>query len=238
MLKFSNSRNIRFRSITYRSGFVYNWLTKRLYDQKKKFVTISEIVKRYNGNGSKVKVMDIPCGSGYLARFLPENVIYEGWDLNHRFLKKLMKDWSRGKTRPKKLILRQKDIFDFDDYPRVDIIILCDILHHVHPHHADLVENAKNNAKRVIICEPVAVKPEDIHARDKFFRLVMKFAKYLPEKIYKLFDFLFFDNDGINDYERRSAWDHDERSLKKMYRQMGFERIYNITDDYIGIWER
>ena len=80
-----------FRSLVYRSGYVYNWMTKRLFDQKKKFVSISKIIENANGNGSGLRVLDIPCGCGYLTRFLPKNIEYEGWDLNHRFLKSLRK---------------------------------------------------------------------------------------------------------------------------------------------------
>ncbi|TFF94909.1 MAG: class I SAM-dependent methyltransferase [Promethearchaeota archaeon] len=227
--------NTGFRSLTYRSGFVYNWLTKRLYDQKKKFLTISKLI------GSHKTVLDLPCGTGYLCRFLDPSTKYIGYDLNHRFLKKLRQDFRRGKIKLKNLMIRLKNIFDFQDYPsNVDVIVFCDILHHIYPNHVDLVENAKKHAKKVIICEPVAVKPKDINAKDKFFNLIMKYAKYLPESMLKWIDFLFFDNDGINSYEEREQWQHDANSLKQMYNRFGIEdkRIYKITDDFIGVWEK
>ncbi len=117
------------------------------------------------------------------------------------------------------------------------MIVFCDILHHIFPKHLDLVENAKKYAKKIIICEPVAIKPQDIHARDKFFKAIFFFARFFPERMVKIFDFMFFDNDGINSYEKRSQWKHNDRSLKELYHNIGVSKIYNITDDYIGVWE-
>ncbi len=224
-----------FRSLAYRSGFVYNWFTKRLYDQKKKFLTISKII----GNNSK-KVLDLPCGTGYLTHFLHPSTIYTGYDINHRFLKKIKKDWRRGRIKLKKVILKQNNIFNFNEYPeeKQDVIVFCDILHHVYPRHIELVEKTKNFAKKIIICEPIAVRPQDnMNGHDLLARCVIKIIKYFPERLIKISDFLLGDNDGINTYEERSLWKHDEESLKELYRNMGFYKIYNIMDDYIGVWE-
>ena len=126
--KQSNNPTTGFRSITYRSGYVYNWLTKRLFEQKKKFLTISKLV------GQNKTVLDLPCGTGYLCRFLDPSIEYIGWDLNHRFLKKLLVDRKRGKVTLKSLTVNQNNIFAYEDYPEnVDVIIFCDILHHVFP---------------------------------------------------------------------------------------------------------
>ncbi len=222
-----------FRSFTYRSGFAYNWLTKRLYDQKKKFLTIARLI------GRNKSVLDLPCGTGYLTHFLDPSVDYCGWDLNHRFLKKIKLDYNRGKIKLKKLSIKQENIFSFDKYPeeKKDVIVFCDILHHIFPNHLSLVENAKKYAKKIIICEPVAIKPQDIHARDKFFKSIFFFARFFPEGMVKIVDFLFFDNDGINPYDKRSQWKHNDRSLKELYYSIGVRKIYNITDDYIGVWE-
>jgi len=205
-----------------------------LYDQKKKFLTISKII------GKNKTVLDLPCGTGFLCRFLDPSTEYIGYDLNHRFLKKLKLDFNRGKIKLKKLIIDLQNIFDYHLYPKkVDSIIFCDILHHVFPKHVELVENAKKHADKIIICEPVAVKPKDMQARDKFFRAVLYLARFFPEPLVKLTDFLFFDNDGINSYENRSAWNHDELSLKSLYKDLGIteSKIYKIDDDYIGVWE-
>jgi len=224
-----------FRSLPYRSGNLYNWLTQRLYDQKKKFLTIARLI----GNGSK-KVLDLPCGTGYLTRFLDPSTYYTGYDLNHRFLKKIKKDWHKGEIKLKKVTLKQQDIFDFDNYPteKQDVVVLCDILHHVHPKHLELVENAKNYAKKIIICEPVAIRPQDMNGHDILARSTLFITKFFPESVIKITDFLFGDNDGINTYDDRAGWMHNEESLKELYQNMGFSKIYNLMDDYIGIWEQ
>ena len=61
---------VGFRSAIYRSGNIYNWITRRLYDTFEKFTTIAKYV------GKNVKVLDLPCGSGYLARFVSKSVEY------------------------------------------------------------------------------------------------------------------------------------------------------------------
>jgi len=75
-----------FRSLIYRSGWLYNAVTRRLNDQDKKFLTIAKLI----GSGPK-KVLDLPCGIGYLMRFLDQLIEYEGVDLNHPFLKRIKK---------------------------------------------------------------------------------------------------------------------------------------------------
>ncbi|GAI94138.1 unnamed protein product, partial [marine sediment metagenome] len=62
-------------------------------------------------------------------------------------------------------------------------------------------------------------------------------TKYLPERLYKLLDFFFADNDGINSYENRSAWNYDEAGLKELYRSLGINKIYTFMDECLGIWE-
>jgi len=227
-----NKAQTGFRSLTYRSGAVYNWCLQNLFDQRKKFAIIANII------GKNQLVLDLPCGTGYLARYLHPSNEYFGIDLNHRFLKRVKKDWRRGRISVKKVILQQSNIFNYDDYLNgdIDTIVLCDILHHVIPKHIELVETAKKHARKVIICEPIAVKPHDVYARTWFFRLWTKFGKLLPEKLFKFFDKLFLDNDGLNSYKRRSLWEHTRESLKKFYESLEFNIIYNLSDGLIGVW--
>ncbi len=222
-----------FRSVSYRSGTVYNWFTKRLYDQNKKFSMISNLI------GKHKTVLDLPCGTGFLARHLHPSVDYTGWDLNRRFLNKVKIDSRRGKIKPNKITLKQKNIFDFNDYPieKMDFIVFCDILHHIYPKHSELVEKAKDHAERIIICEPIAVKPDEITAHDRFGRFFVTLSRFFPERLLRFVDFMLADNDGINSYENRSSWKHDENSIKELYRSFGINEIYNLDDDYIGIWK-
>jgi len=224
-----------FRSLIYRSGWLYNAVTRRLYDQDTKFYTIATII----GKGPK-RILDLPCGTGYLMRFLHPAIEYEGVDLNHRFLKRIRtKELKKRNIKLKKIIIQRKNIFDFHDYQgeKKDVIVLCDILHHIYPKHVELINIAKKIAQKIIICEPYVIKPREISARDKLFKIVIFFGKYLPKPLIKIVDFLFLDNDGINTYHRRSQWNLDKKSLREFYKSMGFNNIQKILDEYIAIWE-
>lgn len=224
-----------FRSLLYRSGWLYNAITRRLYNQDTKFLTIALLI----GKGPKT-VLDLPCGTGYLMRFLHPAIEYEGVDLNHRFLRRIKrKELKKRNIKLKKITLYQKNIFDFKYYrgKKKDVIIISDILHHIYPKHVDLINIAKNMAHKIIICEPYSVKPKEISARDKILKVVIFFGKYLPKTLFKIVDFFFLDNDGINSYHNRSQWNHNQKSLKDFFESMGFNKIYTIFDEYIGVWE-
>lgn len=224
-----------FKSFVYRSGYVYNFVNQRAYEFKKKFKSIATIACH---NGTK-KVLDLPCGTGYLTRYLNRNVIYEGWDLNQKFLTKIKKDFRAGRVPVKKVILQQKNIFDFENYPKdVDTIVFCDILHHVYPNHMELVENAKNHAKKIIICEPVAVHPENMQVKDFLARSMIFITKHFPKRFMKYIDFFLADNDGINKYEDRTSWPYDRLGLDEFYTSLGISKIYPIGDETIGVWEK
>ena len=225
----------RFRSLLYRSGWLYNAITRRLYNQDTKFHTIALLV----GKGPK-RVLDLPCGTGYLMRFLHPAIEYEGVDLNHRFLKRIKtKELKKRNIRLKKIIIHRKNIFDFQNYQgeKKDVIVICDILHHIYPRHVDLINIAKKISQKIILCEPYVIRPEEICARDKLFKIVIFFGKFLPKSLFKIVDFLLLDNDGINTYQRRSQWNLDKKTLKEFYRTMGFNNIQKILDEYIAIWE-
>ena len=223
-----------FRSFLYRSGNVYNWLSERIHDQQKKYSLIAALI----GNNSQ-KVLDLPCGTGFLARYLHPSTYYTGFDLNYKFLKKIKTDQRKGRINLKKVVLKPTNILDFGKYPKEkqDVVVLCDILHHIYPNHIELVETVKKFADKVILCEPVAIKPDGMSGCDFLTNSVLKITKYFPERVIKFLDFLFADNDGINSYENRSCWNHDDKSLKELYSDLGFNKIYCVLDDYIGIWE-
>jgi len=224
-----------FRSLMYRSGWLYNAVTRRLFDQDKKFLTIAQLI----GVGPK-RVLDLPCGTGYLMRFLNPLIEYEGVDLNHRFLKRIKKkELKKRNIKLKKIILNHRNIFDFRYYKgeKKDVIVICDILHHIYPKHVELIKIAQNIAQKVIVCEPFVIKPQEITARDRLFRVVIFFGKFLPKPLFKIVDFLFLDNDGINSFKNRSQWNFDKNRLINFYKKMGFNNTYRILDEYIATWE-
>jgi len=227
---------IGFKSLVYQNALLYNFVNQRAYDFKTKFRTIASIACL---NGTK-KILDLPCGTGYLTRYLDNNITYIGWDLNRTFLEKIKRDWKKGRILLNKVILEQKNIFDFKDYPNdVDVIVFCDILHHVYPNHVKLVENAKKYAKKIIICEPVAVKPEHMNVKDWIARAIIKIVKYMPERIIKFIDYFLADNDGINNYINRANWPYNRTSLREFYINLGIkvDRILEIGDETLGVWE-
>ncbi|MHA2006068.1 MAG: class I SAM-dependent methyltransferase [Promethearchaeota archaeon] len=224
-----------FRSLMYRSGWLYNAITRRLYDQDKKFLTMAKII----GKGPQ-RILDLPCGTGYLMRFLHPLIEYEGVDLNQRFLKRIQKkELKKRNINLKKITLKRQDIFDLQNYSgkTLDVIVICDILHHIYPKHKELIAIAKKNARKVIVCEPYAVKPKDIEARDRIFKIIIYFGKFLPAFFHRIIDFLLLDNDGINPYHRRKKWNFNFESLKKFYRSMDLNRGFSLLDEYIGVWE-
>lgn len=230
----ANEITHKFKSLSYQSSFIYDFLTRRLYDQRKKFMSIAKII----GNSSK-KVLDLPCGTGGLTNYLHPSTTYTGFDLNAHFLKKIRKRWLKGKINLKRVRLKQIDIFDYKEYPNEmqDVIVFCDILHHVYPNHIELIENAKNFAKMIIICEPKVVRPKDnMRAFDVLGKCIVKIGKVFPPRLMKIIDLLFADNDGINSFEERSLWKYDDKSLRELYIKMGFTKIYKMMDEYIGVW--
>ncbi len=234
MVKVNKQKFTSFRSIMYRSGFAYNWMCKRFFDQKSKFLSIGKLI------GKNKSVLDAPCGTGYLCQYLDPSIEYYGIDLNHRFLKKVKKDQKRGKIKLQKLNLLQKDIFNFEKYPYVDIIVFCDILHHIHPRHIELIENAKRYAKKIIVCEPISVQIQNVKARDKFFNIVLHLGQVLPKLFLKFADFFFLDNDGLNKYSNRSKWNYNQASLKELYMYLGIKenKIFYSINECIGVWEK
>ena len=228
-----------FRSLPYMSGHIYNWLNKRLYDWEKKFVTLAKMVEMATDNKKNPTILDLPCGTGYLARYLSPHVEYEGWDLNNAFLKKLRMDHRKGRLGPKKVSIRLQNIFDYDKYPeeKKDVIVFSGILHHIYPKQTELVEQAKKHAKAIVVCEPYAVKPQDITAYDPVAKLFIYLFKFLPEKLLKYVDFFLADNDGLNSFKNRSDWDFDAQGLKKMYKGFGIDKTYVFMDECLGIWK-
>jgi len=150
------------KNIFYRHPSLYIWGLKWIH--KRNFV------KRYRYMASFAKqddlVLEPACGPAILAEFLPKGCFYCGFDTNKNFL-----DYASKKQSAVFL----GNVLDPKNYRRANVVIACDILHHLQP--ADrkvFIENCFSSAKRVfIICEPgKREKPADGAFRSLRKRLV------------------------------------------------------------------
>lgn len=94
-------------------------------------------------------VVDVGCGTGVLANYIPGEKKYLGIDLNERFLK-----YARKKGRN----VMMQNALTFDRYSEYDACVIMDLLHHINPRHEEFLERVMRDVrKRVIICEPFDV---------------------------------------------------------------------------------
>lgn len=91
--------------------------------------------------------------------------------------------------RRKGLVVEPVDVSRIQRFPEeFDVIVAMDIEHHIHPHR--LPDDA-----RVVRHEPHAGRPS-----------------WAPVGLHRWFDRVFGDNDGINDFEHRMAWQPAEHA--------------------------
>ena len=192
-------------SISYKFAKAYNILIS-IVDRgitEKKFSQIAKII------GKDKRVFELGCGTGFLHDYLDEGCSYIGWDLNKNFIDDCRK---RG------LKVFEKNIFDFNDYPDNDVIVISDVLHHIIPRDKELIQKAKKRTKRLIITEP---------------RTGLKFSnKRIPFCVYKLFDKILGDNDGINPLENRKEWGfNNEQEVREYLREFDPQEIVFLGEN-------
>jgi len=160
-------------SFIYRHPMLYNFMLKLIHRKtlNNRYRHISKII------GKNKKVFELGCGTALLRGFLDRGCSYTGWDLNPKFVEYCRK---RG------INAKKMDIFDFDSYPKSDVIIICDVLHHIFPRDGILLKNAMTKTKNLIIVEPYLEK------------------QMMPNFIMKRIEVL--DDDGINNDETRYEW--------------------------------
>ena len=129
--------------------------------------------------GEKKKVFEPACGFGRLHKYLHPSCSYSGIDLNEKFI---------NFGRKKGLDIQLGDVLEESNYVESDIIILCDILHHLTMDNIKrIVSIAKKYSKeKVVIMEPAFIGL----ASGKGF-----FSRFIA-KIFAKIDF-----DGINNIE-------------------------------------
>ena len=197
------------KSIMYLSPKIYNFFLRIIHGKNYflRFKLISKII------GKNKKVLDLGCGTGQLYRFLDKSCEYEGWDLNEKFV---------GSTR--NINTRCKSVFDFDDYPAVDVIVMSDLLHHVMPNHIELLTKAKEKAKIVIVLES---KSAIVNVNNRLIYL-----------LFKIYDKIIGDNDGINPYEERMNWFEKEEETHKFFSDFNPISIQEIGSDYLIVFKK
>ena len=104
---------------------------------------------RYISRLAGESVIDVGCGTGKLADYLPKDNIYLGIDLNENFLRHAKK---RGRN------VMKQDALTFDRFAEFDVCVVMDLLHHINPRHEEFIERVLRDVKkRVIVCEPFEV---------------------------------------------------------------------------------
>ena len=195
-------------SIMYRYPRVYDFIVGLIHGK--------DLKKRYEIIGSQIggnkRVFEIGCGTAMVFPFLHDGCTYEGWDLNERFISYCRKNGYN---------VSLKDIFDFEDYPESDVILICDLLHHLVPDHEKLITEVKKKTKKVIVSEPA--------------------RSFKPSKILKPFISFYHriagDFDGINHPDRILEWDYSEDELRSFFQKLGCSKTINVGWDMIAVFE-
>lgn len=197
-------------SIMYRYPHLYDLVVRIVHGTslKKRFEVISQQI------GENKKVFEPGCGTAMVYPFLHRGCEYEGWDLNEKFL-------ATARRRADTVKVFKKNIFDFDDYPDNDVILICDVLHHVIPQHQKLVEEALKRTRKLIISEPArSFKPPRM-----LLPIVLLFTNVLG------------DNDGINNSLQTLEWDYNEEKLKSFFQSLGCSKTITVGWDMIAVFD-
>lgn len=123
-----------------------------LYIAGLKLVHGKNFNKRYYYMASFVKpgftVLEPACGPAMLANYLSEKALYKGFDTNTYFV---------NYAKEKKIKVKIGDVLNRKSYIKSDIVITCDILHHLQPEkRKQLIRNCYLSTKKIlIVCEPV-----------------------------------------------------------------------------------
>jgi SAM-dependent methyltransferase len=159
------------RAYIFRNPWLYSLSIRLLHFDG--FKKIRDII------GKEKNVFEPACGFGRLQRYLYDSCSYSGIDLNEIFI-------NFGKKRG--LDIRIGDVLEESNYIKSDIIILCDILHHLTKDKIqEVVSIATKFAKeKIVIMEPAFV---GLASGKGFF-------SRLAAKVFARVDF-----DGINNIE-------------------------------------
>ena len=164
-------------------------------------------------------ILDIGCGTGMFGDHVHRKCKYKGIDINESFI---------NHAKKKGLNVSLHDIFNFKEYlKKFDVIVICDVLHHIHPKHKLLLEKIKNYANKIIICEPYDI-PQKQNKEDELSIL---------ERI-----LIILDSDGRNPLHLKSnkRWWYTKENLKIFFKESFKNRksllLKEINGDIIAIY--
>ncbi len=195
-------------AIMYRYPQLYNLVVKTIHGKslKMRYEIIGDEI------GENKKVFELGCGTSMIYPFLHRGCEYAGWDLNERFLEFCGR---------RDIKVFKKDIFDFQDYPDNDVILICDLLHHVIPNHVRLIVEALKRSKKLIVSEPArSFTPPTM--LDGPFTFLNK---------------LLGDSDGINHPHRTLEWNYNEEKLRSFFLRLGCTKTINVGWDMIAVFD-
>lgn len=203
-------------SIFYRSPRLYNLmlLANHRGNLSKRYEAMADEI------GPRKRVLELGCGTALLAEYLQENCKYEGWDLNPRFVRFASRRGIRAQCR---------DILEFENYPDCDVIAVCDVLHHVYPHHEQLIQNALCRAGKLVVLEPY----------NDCVSLLQWVADHVPRSWLRMIDSTLGDGDGINPYDDRIGWQlkFDKQRLVEELRRLHARKITEVGNDLLSVFE-
>lgn len=92
-------------------------------------------------------VLEPGCGPAILADCLPKGVKYKGFDTNDDFINFALR---------KQQGVYLGNALNADNYCKADVVVACDILHHLHPSdRKEFIQHCFKATKRAfIVCEP------------------------------------------------------------------------------------
>lgn len=165
-------------------------------------------------------VLEPGCGPALLVEFLPRGSQYRGFDLNDYFVKYASRKYSG---------VWHGDVLDLENYSEADVVVLCDVLHHVAPDSRRSVIRYSLGAarKKLVICEEGRSGRQ---VEGPFFSLSKWWFEY-------------FERDGTNTPKLGSVW---TRSELRDEMERGFDviaaavprKITEIGEDFIVCYSK
>ncbi len=161
----------------FKKSFIY--LHPAIYELGINILYLDALKILKNIIGHNKSILEPASGYGRNIRYIHPDCSYSGFDLNKSFV-----NYAKKKGRD----ICLGNIFDEDNYKSVDIILLCDILHHLKDEEIEdlLLLSTKYAKEKIVIIEPQFV---NIASKRNIFSKI--FAKV----------FSIIDYDGINQIE-------------------------------------